>query len=393
MTFARVLTALAVFTAAPTLVTASPTSSVPFEVTGRHVFIDVTVNENPLCFVFDTGASSTVIDSASAAAIGLEPTRSTVAMGSSGKVRTGRRAGNRVTVGDRVLDDVTLVFVPLDHLSRRVGRQIDGILGFDLLSRYTVTVDNSHRRLVMHPQGAYVPGEDTRRWSFDLEMRIPVVEGTVTLHDGARLRGRFLVDTGAGMSLALNTPFVDRHDLLARVETSFEAPYASLGGASHRGVESRVAGFRVFGRSFRDVPTHLSRVETGVKSMSAFAGLLGNEVLRRFDMTFDYAGQVVWVRPTDAVAQPFPVDCSGLGLELTEDRSSVRIHTVIDGSPAADAGVNPGDELLALGGKAVAGSPLYHIRNQLRRAGDRIEVALWRGGTLVHTQLELRQLR
>lgn len=368
-------------------------SSHPFEIVGRHIFIDVIIGDTPLCFVFDTGASSTVIDTAAAAAIGLEPTRDTVAMGSSGRVRTGHRAGNRLTVGDVTLDGIDLVFVPLDHLSRRVGRRIDGILGFDLLSRYTVTIDNTARRLIVRSLGSYVPGEGFRKWSFRMDMRIPTIEATVELHDGERLRGRFLVDTGAGISLALNTPFVDRHRLLERVETSFEAPYASLGGATHTGVESRVAGYRVFGTSFADVPASLSRVTTGVKSMSAFAGILGNEVLRRFDLTFDYGRRAVWVRPNEALKEPFRVDCSGLGLELAADMGSILIHTVIDGSPAHDAGVAAGDELLALNGEAVAGSPLHQIRDRLRRSGDRVAVSIWREGTVVEKQLELRDLR
>jgi hypothetical protein len=186
MRLVGILLALLVMSGLPV----SAGTSIPFEVTGRHMFIDVTVNDEPLCFVFDTGASSTIIDSESAATLGLVPTRNTVAMGSSGKVKTGHLAGNRVTVGEVVLRDIDLVFVPLDHLSRRVGRQIDGILGFDLLQRYAVTVDNTRQRLVMQQPGSYVPDEHARKWPFRLQLGIPVIEAVVTLQDGGRLRFR-----------------------------------------------------------------------------------------------------------------------------------------------------------------------------------------------------------
>jgi predicted aspartyl protease len=391
MTLSRIVFAMALSLLA---VPASAEVTIPFEVTGRHIFIEVAVGETPLSFVFDTGASSTVIDSATADRLGLEPTRDTIAMGAAGQVSTQHRSGNRLRLGGIVMDDVDLVFLSLDHLARRVGRPIDGILGYELLSRFVVRLDNTKRRLVLQPFGKdlHLP-EGTRRWPFRLDMSIPIVDGVVRLADGARLRGRFLVDTGAGLSLALNTPFVERHDLLQRAGRSFEATSTSLSGSGNHGVESRVAGFRVFGTSFREVPAQLSRVTTGVKSMSAFAGILGNEVLRRFDMTFDYKRREVWVQRTERIDEPFRVDCSGLGLELTEDMASVRVHSVVAGSPAETAGVRSGDELLALNGESVSGSPLAKLRDRLRLAGETVDVALWRGGAVVQTELRLRDLR
>src|ERR1044071_8370774 len=50
------------------------TAKIPFRYSGRHVWITAAVNGGEAAdFIFDTGASITVIDSAYAAKIGLQP--------------------------------------------------------------------------------------------------------------------------------------------------------------------------------------------------------------------------------------------------------------------------------------------------------------------------------
>ncbi len=63
--------------------------------------------------------------------------------------------------------------------------------------------------------------------------------------------------------------------------------------------------------------------------------------------------------------------------------------TVLDGSPAAAAGVSPGDELIAVNRRRVRTDPGLRKRLALRRPGDRIELALFRQGRLHELEVEL----
>lgn len=56
------------------------------------------------------------------------------------------------------------------------------------------------------------------------------------------------------------------------------------------------------------------------------------------------------------------------------------MHTVVPGGCAAAAGVNAGDTLMALAGRAVAGRTFEQVCDQVRRCGDRITLTVVRVG-------------
>jgi predicted aspartyl protease len=365
---------------------------VPFEMAGRHIFIEARLAGEKLDFVFDTGASSAVLSQATAARIGIVPERVSTATGASGEMRVGFSEGNRLELGELALDDVELTLVPLEHLERGIGHEIDGILGYELLSRFVVTIDYGASRLVVHRRGSFRPGEGAVEHRFRMHLNIPDIEGTIRLADGGEVSGRFLVDTGAGTSLVLNTPFVDEHRLLTRVPNPYRRVTGSLTTDDTESFASRVAELRILGHRFTDPPVHLSRSDAGVEAMDEFAGILGNEILRRLEITYDYRNRRLWVSPGAGLDDPFRVDCSGMTLRRGEDMRSVVVRSIIAGSPAAEAGVSGGDELLAVDGEPVEGRALESVRAQLRRAGETVEVELRRGDDIGRYILILREL-
>jgi len=72
------------------------------------------------------------------------------------------------------------------------------------------------------------------------------------------------------------------------------------------------------------------------------------------------------------------------GLVLAADRS---VRNIEPGSPAEAAGLMLGDEVIAVGGRRVRAGDEAQARLAERRAGERVEVAVFRGG-----RLELRSL-
>ena len=375
---------------------AVPSGSVavlPFEMTGRHIFVEARVaGGEPLDFVFDTGASSAVLNEKTAERIGLEADRYATATGASGRMRVGYSGKNRVSLGELELKGVSLTLVALDHLERGIGRSIDGILGYELLSRFVVTIDHDASTLVVDRHGSFRPPDGAVAHRFRMHLNIPDVVGTLRLADGTEISGRFLVDTGAGASLVLNTPFVDEHRLLERVPNPYRRLTGSLTSDSTESFASRLKQFEILGHRFTDTPVHLSRAGAGVEAMDEFAGILGNEILRRFGLSFDYRKRRIWVRPLREIDAPFRMDCSGMTLRQGEDMTSVVVRSIIAGSPAADAGISGGDELLSIDDEAVHGRQLESVRAQLRHAGETVDLEVRRAGGVDRFALTLREL-
>ena len=80
----------------------------------------------------------------------------------------------------------------------------------------------------------------------------------------------------------------------------------------------------------------------------------------------------------------------GLGIEVARDNGLIRVVTPIDGSPAAGAGIKPGDLIFKIDGTDIRGLPLNEAIEMLRgpvesevvievmRAGDELEFSLIR---------------
>ncbi len=71
---------------------------------------------------------------------------------------------------------------------------------------------------------------------------------------------------------------------------------------------------------------------------------------------------------------------SGIGIEVTLDSGAVIVISPIDGSPAARAGIHPGDRILAIDGHAIASEVL----------ADSVELIRGAPGTVVHLSIGRR---
>ena len=64
-----------------------------------------------------------------------------------------------------------------------------------------------------------------------------------------------------------------------------------------------------------------------------------------------------------------PASSPGIGAELTRDDSRPKVISPIDDTPAARAGIKPGDVILKIDGKLTDGMSLKEVVDQLRGAG------------------------
>ncbi|MES2630075.1 MAG: retropepsin-like aspartic protease, partial [Bacteroidota bacterium] len=84
--------------------------SVPMEFTRNICFIPIRVNDSPdtLYFMFDSGASGTLIDSAAAQRTGIVAYASVRNVGATGETTAGASQGNRIHIGDAEFANVGL---------------------------------------------------------------------------------------------------------------------------------------------------------------------------------------------------------------------------------------------------------------------------------------------
>jgi predicted aspartyl protease len=133
---------------------------VPFEFVHNQIVVQVKVNsKGPFAMLLDTDTDPSAIDSATARELGL-------AVGSSGSRATG--SGTEVntvypaTLGTVELEgiiakQVAATTIDLSRLSKRIGRPVQGVLGFSFLKDRIVQIDYENSRLRFYAQSQY-PG-------------------------------------------------------------------------------------------------------------------------------------------------------------------------------------------------------------------------------------------
>lgn len=308
--------------------------TMPSQMCRGYYFVPLTVSAQPdrperaedrtLWMLYDTGASTTYVDPDAIERVTVQDA-------------AGMR---RVNFANAAMGPLSVNRLParvrdLDHLSVALGREIDGILSFDVFKDFLLTLDYGVREIHLaegalpEPDGKTVfdaAGRDKRPW---LRVVWP-----------SRTR-RMLIDSGAaGTPFALNR--LKRYPLTAApVEIGASVRFTRIeyrtGGRLDG--EARIGPF-VFDRPLvEEVP------ETE---------LIGAKIMRHFVWTFDQRNKRVRIDRIEGsgpIAQAAEVTH---GLALRPASPHLVIEALLPGSAAAEAGLAPGDVLTHFDGRPVA---------------------------------------
>jgi predicted aspartyl protease len=116
------------------------------------ILIPTFVNdEGPFIFALDTGASSTVLSSEVAQMLGIESTGIPQMTGAGGAMQGSRGVVRSLAVGNARLENLAVATADfLTMLSQIIKTKLDGIIGYNFLKEFKVTIDypNETLRLV-----------------------------------------------------------------------------------------------------------------------------------------------------------------------------------------------------------------------------------------------------
>jgi len=130
--------------------------SVPFTLAAAGkplILVWVMVNgQGPFQFAFDTGASRTMLSSNLSRTLGLETTEDTLVTGGGGQIRILAGKVSSLAVGDAMVRDHAVgVGEFLAMLSGAIGTKLDGIVGYNFLNQFRVTIAYPRRTLELVP--------------------------------------------------------------------------------------------------------------------------------------------------------------------------------------------------------------------------------------------------
>lgn len=365
----------------------------PFVLSNNLALIQARVNGSaPLWFIFDTGASATVIDAGVARRLGLRARGTTVGNGAAGKATATRLDAATISFRGVEVRDLTLYALPLDSFGPVFGRSIGGIVGNDIIGKLAVEIDYAQGLINFFDPAGYDYKGAGASMPVTIEEEMIFVRGEIEAAGAPPLACKFEIDTGSTGATLLNTPFVNKNQLLSSISAAKRINIGGVGGTG-AAILGRLRAVRFADFSLANVVARFSQATRGDYASAKYDALLGGEIFRRFKLVVDLQRRRVIFEPNAHLSEPFEVDMSGI--ELIGDGvdfTTYLVDDVTEGSPAAEAGVRGGDVLAAIDGRRARTLTLDEIRAMFREGGRSYSLTLNRKGKTVETKMKLKRL-
>ncbi len=347
--------------------------------------------KDSLVFYFDTGASTTLLDKKVAERLGVKADFKQNVPGASGNKTYEIATNQQIQLARGVyIRGLNVVLEDLTRLNNNLGRKFDGIIGNDIISNYQTKIDFAKKEIELNNLGDKfnTDGYSVIDFTFKNGIPIPQFPISIQLQNGDRFSGDILFDSGAGLLLLMNAPFVSSNNLLDKIGNTIVSSSDNLSGrtvSTHALISQLEIGeFKISGK----LPVSLSSDKEGVSAYLGYLGILGSEIINRFDIILDYSALKLYLKPNYLFKKPFERPVSPL--KLTYSGKTILLSTVIEKTDAYRAGLREGQQLVSING--IEGAAIETYRKLLSAPGKEVVIKVNDNGKVKEYKLLLKEL-
>lgn len=361
------------------------------------VIIPVYINDKgPFNFILDTGVGPMIISDPSLTdSLNIKDLRTIKisGLGKGGEIEAYVTTSLEARIGKATLEHIPTAVLKEDlfRLSSYVGMPIHGLLGYHFFKSFIVELKYSNKRVVF-----YLPSYDKKikgeRVALEMINDKPYAKIEIESPELGALTLNMLVDNGASHAISLEIldkkPFpLPPVSILANLGMGLGGP---ISGSIGRVPIVRIGSFQL-----KEVLSSYPKYEdvAGKVLLHDRNGNLGADILSRFDVTFDYADNAMYLRKNGNFNRPFQHDMAGM--EIYSDDTQLKryyIGRIEPDSPAETGGLEADDEIIFLNFLPASSYSLTEINKVFREGNDRtVVVTILRKGLLNIKVIKLKQ--
>lgn len=288
----------------PSLALTSEPLKVPFKLDRNRIIIPTRVNGSPpLNIILDTGMrfdgvylfhydALKLIDTAGAIEVQV-PGAGSGAASQATMIETGH-----IKFGDVTVDSERIL---VSHSAHTQSFPTDGVIGWNLFGHYIVEIDYDRQLIQLR---------DTTYFSYDsswtiipVELRgdLPFLNITVEVIDSEMVLLEVYIDLASGDAL----------ELLVHPAQKFSLPNNLTWNRLGTGLSGDIYGnvgrckrLTIGNFELKNIATAFAPLEVRSKQKTG-DGILGNDLIRRFNIVFDYPHRRLLIKPNQTFALPF----------------------------------------------------------------------------------------
>ena len=256
-------------------------STVPFDDKRDSIVFEATVNGVKGHFVLDTGAAGVFLTPDFASKAHLTPLETT----------SGTSAGGQFGLASTRIGHLRIGDVDLSDFYAWIGAKgdADGFVGYDVLAQTVCDVDFDKKQLTFVNPAGYAGDPKRGALIVALDNQTPEIQALVN----TKRQVFMTLDTGDGSSMTFFRTFVDQNPGI--VARGAEARFVGGGGETQSGYIGTLDEIDIGPYKFFGLEADVLGGFGGLASSRLRQGLIGYQMLRRFDLTFDYPDNKVYL--------------------------------------------------------------------------------------------------
>ncbi|HQW91901.1 MAG: aspartyl protease family protein [Chitinophagaceae bacterium] len=339
-----------------------------------------------LNFILDTGSGGISLDSSTCEEFNIPLKKSDTTITGIGGIRKVSFAFDQsLTLPGLRLEHLNFHVNNYEILSSVYGEKVDGIIGYSFFSRYIVKINFDSSIIEV-----YSPGKmDYPKQGHLLHpafTNLPIQ--WLNIKDKKSLGFNFYFDTGAGLCILLSEKFAKDSGILLKKRKPVITQAEGMGGKLQMRL-TIIKEVKIGPYKFKTVPAYLYKDNYNVTAYPFTGGLLGNDLLRRFNMIINYPNREIHILPNSHFNENFDYAYTGLGIYYVDGK--ITVEDVIAGSPADKAHFKINDEIIAVNRNFSLNMQLY--KNMLQKPFESIKILVRRAGLLKELTLNTVSIR
>lgn len=410
----------------------SKSSKIKFKLVNNIIVLPVELNGVKLSFVLDTGVSRPILFSLiDIDSVLLKDREASLlqGLGNNGVINAIKSRGNIIKIGNTIAvnKDISVVFDESINFTPRLGVPVHGIIGYDVFKDFIVEINYSGQFIKLYNSNTLI-NKKSSKWSkipIEIINKKPYLKANVKLEDEQQ-EVKLLIDTGGGDALWL---FEHSDEKIKIPQEKFFDDFLGKGlsGAIY-GKRSKVKNFALASYILNDVnvayPDSLS-LDTS-KILKDRNGSISGNILKRFNIIFDYGNGDLWLKKNGNFKKPFYYNNSGItleqrgfrvvkelqesqrsdgygrkveggnnGIDLTSRYSfvlkpSFKVVELRENSNAYKAGVKLDDVIIAVNGRKTSGMTLQDVNSYFyNKKGNILRLQIDREGSRLGFKFKL----